>query len=204
MDTRGDTRGTSITTARPHRKRPATAPLPVVALLTPLALAGCGGLGLSGPSSAELALACPKVSIVRDVQEVTHFAGAGRDLTGVVSRAAVADYTGNCEYDDEGVTVNVTLAFLGERGPALKGVGDRYQYFVAVYRPGSQTPANKVVFETGTKFTDEDPRVGWVEQVAPRIPLSKDGNAKDWRVAVGFQLTPDQLAYNRSQIKQGR
>lgn len=169
-------------------------------------LAGCGGmsLGLSAPTAAELALGCPKVSIVRDLQEITRLRpGAGRDATAVASRAAIADFTGNCEYGADGVTVNVKLALVAERGPALEGDVGRYSYFVAVFRPGEQVPAAKSVFETGTRFTAEDPRRAWVEEVAPHIPLPKDANAKDWQVMMGFQLTEGELAYNRAQAAQG-
>lgn len=201
-------RRTSVSTASTFRKRPPAKRLP--ALLAALAgsslLAGCGGmsLGLSAPTAAELALGCPKVSIVRDLQEVTDLRdGAGRDATAVMSRAAIADFTGNCEYGADGVTVNLKLAFVAERGPALQGDAGRYRYFVAVFRPGEQAPAAKSEFDTGARFTAEDPRRAWVEEVAPRIPLPKDVNAKDWQVMVGFQLTESQLAYNRTQLSQG-
>lgn len=199
-------RRTSVSTASTFRKRLPAKRLP--ALLAALAgaslLAGCGGIGLSAPTAAELALGCPKVSIVRDLQEITHLRdGAGRDATAVMSRAAIADFTGNCEYGSDGVTVNLKLAFVAERGPALQGDAGRYRYFVAVFRPGEQVPAAKSEFDTGARFTAEDPRRGWVEEVAPHIPLPKDFNAKDWQVMVGFQLTESQLAYNRTQLSQG-
>ena len=196
-------RRTSVSTASTFRKR---LPALLAALAGSSLLAGCGGvnLGLSAPTAAELALGCPKVSIVRDVQEVTLLRdGAGRDATAVMSRAAIADFTGNCEYGADGVTVNLKLAFVAERGPAQQGEAGRYRYFVAVFRPGEQVPAAKSEFDTGARFTAEDTRRAWVEEVAPRIPLPKDANAKDWQVMVGFQLTESQLAYNRAQLKQG-
>lgn len=195
-------RRTPVSTASTFRKRSfaVSAALGASALL-----AGCGGMGLKAPTAAELALGCPKVSIVRDLQEVTHLRdGAGRDATAVTSRAALADFTGNCEYGSDGVTVNLKLAFVAERGPSLQGDGARYTYFVAVFRPGEQAPAAKAQFETGTRFTAEEPRRLWLEEVAPRIPLPKDQNAKDWQVMVGFQLTEQELAYNRVQLNQGQ
>jgi hypothetical protein len=198
-------RRTSVSTAPIFRKRPRA--VAATGLLSVL-LAGCGlglgDIGLKAPTAAELALGCPKVSIVRDLQEVTHLsAGGGRDATAVASRAALADFTGNCEYGSDGVTVNVKLAMVAERGPALQGDTDRYRYFVAVFRPGEQVPAAKSEFETGARFTAEDPRRVWVEEVTPHIPLPKDVNAKEWQVMVGFQLSAEELAYNRRQLQQG-
>ena len=197
-------RRTSVSTASTLRKRSRAI---LSAAAASALLAGCGGLGslgLKAPTAAELALGCPKVSIIRDLQEITHLRpGAGRDATAVMSRAALADFAGNCEYGPDGVTVNVKLALVAERGPALSGDTDRYQYFVAVFRPGEQTPAAKSEFDTGARFTAEDTRRAWVEELSPHIPLPKDVNAQDWQVMVGFQLTNEELAYNRIQLQQG-
>lgn len=163
-----------------------------------LALSGCSGMGPTNPSDA--ALACPKVNIVRDLQEVTVFRPGGKDLTDLESRAALTDYTGNCEYTSAGVTVNVNVYLVAERGPALKGDVAKYQYFVALAQP-DDTLVSKAYFDTDVTFVPGQPRAGSKEELAPRIPLPKDGNAKDWKVYLGFQLTPEQLEFNRTQVK---
>lgn len=178
----------------------ARACLPLSALV---GLAGCGSLGLSPPTPTELALSCPKVAIVRDLQTVTQFRpGAGRDLTDVVSRAALVDYAGNCEYGSDGVTVNVNLFLVAERGPALQGEQAKYTYFVAMAKPGQDQPATKTTFDTTVDFPPGKNRAGNREELNPRIPLPKDVNAKDWNIFIGFQLTPEQLEYNRTQMEQ--
>ncbi|HYD67055.1 lipoprotein [Azospirillum sp.] len=160
------------------------------------ALAGC-----SAPTSSEMVLACPKVSIVRDLAEVTQFRAGGRDGSDVVTRAALADYSGNCDYTRDGVTVNLSLYVIAERGPALQGNQASYRYFVAVTPPNETQPRAKTEFESTIDFPAGQPRAGNKEEVTPTIPLPRDANAKDWQVLVGFQLTPEQLAYNRSQMK---
>lgn len=175
----------------------ARACLPAFALL---GLAGCESLGLKAPSPAELALACPKVAIVRDLQSVTQFRpGGGRDLADVVARGMLIDYAGFCEYDSDGVTVNVALFLGAEKGPAMQGSQAAFRYFVAVAKPGEQDASTKTVFDTTVDFPAGQTKAGNREDLAPRIPLPPDSNAKDWRVFVGFQLTEDQLAYNRAQ-----
>lgn len=164
-----------------------------------LALTGCGGLGLGPKDPAEAALACPKVSIVRDLSEVTVFRPGGRDLTDLETRAALADFTGNCEYTSSGVTVNVNVYLIAERGPALKGDAAKYQYFVALAKP-DDTLVSKAYFDTDVTFPAGQPRAGTKEELAPKIPLPQDANAKDWKVYLGFQLTPEQLTFNRSQM----
>ncbi len=181
----------------PARKSPLA---PALLSLGALALSGCSSLGLGGGGDTA-ALACPKVAIVRDLSEVTQFRpGGGRDLTDVVSRAALADFSGNCEYASDGVTVNVNLFLVAERGPALQGNQASYRYFVAVAKPGEDRPSSKSEFDATITFEPGKPRAGSREELAPRIPLPKDVNARDWNIFVGFQLSPEELAFNRAQI----
>ena len=83
-----------------------------------LALSGCSMFD-TPDKPGQIALACPKVGIVRELQEVTQFRPGGKDVTDIASRAALSDYSGNCEYGSDGVTVNLNLFVLAERGPAL-------------------------------------------------------------------------------------
>lgn len=174
--------------------------LPAIGLI---GLAGCESLGLKAPSSAELALACPKVAIVRDLQTVTQFRpGQGRDLSDITTRAALVDYAGMCEYDRDGVTVNVNLFLVAERGPAMQASQASYRYFIAIAKPGQEEPVTKTFFDTTVDFPAGQNRAGNREELAPRIPLPKDANAKDWHVFAGFQLSPEQLEYNRKNLGQ--
>lgn len=166
-----------------------------------LALSGCSMFGGGAAQPGTVALACPKIGIVRELQEMTQFRAGGKDLTDVTSRAAIADYSGNCEYASDGVTVNLNLFVLAERGPAMQDSRATYRYFVAVARPDEENPASKAEFETTVDFPKGQTRVVTKEELAPKIPLPKDANAKSWRVLVGFQLTPEQLAFNMGQGK---
>ncbi|AWK85849.1 hypothetical protein DEW08_04060 [Azospirillum thermophilum] len=164
-----------------------------------LALAGCSSLGLGPKDPAEAVFACPKVNIVRDLSEVAQFRPGGRDMTDLQTRAALTDYTGNCEYTSKGVTVNVSVYLVAERGPAMKGDTANYKYFVAIAQP-DETIVSKAVFDTSVTFPDGQARAGSKEELTPQIPLPKDVNARDWKVYVGFQLSPEELAFNRAQF----
>ncbi len=189
-------------TATPSLKSPARKSLRALVVLATAAvgLSACSGLGLGPKDPAEALLACPKVSIIRDLSEVTVLRPGGRDLTDLESRAALADFAGNCEYTSTGVTVNVNVFLIAERGPAMKSDSAKYQYFVALAKPDDSI-VSKVYFDTDVTFPAGQPRAGSKEELAPKIPLPKDANAKDWKVYLGFQLTPEQLAFNRAQLK---
>ncbi len=199
MDRRDRNIGTparkSLLASLMRKSRPALLAAGAVAVLS-----GCSGMGLGQTDPADAALACPKVNIVRDLQEVTVFRPGGRDLTDLESRAALVDYTGNCEYTSNGVTVNVNVFLVAERGPALPGNTAKYQYFVALAQP-DDTLVSKAYFDTDVTFVTGQPRAGTREELAPRIPLPKDANAKDWKIYLGFQLTPEQLDFNRTQMR---
>ncbi len=175
----------------------------LAALLLPLALGGCGSL--FGPSAEEQAAAlaaparCPRVAVVRDAAEVTLFRqGGGRDLTDVVTRGAVMDFRGGCKPADGKVDVDFQLVLATERGPAFDGRDPTYQYFVAVADREGQVLA-KQVFDATMRFAEGQNRAGSVEDLHQSIPLPQGRRAEDYQVLVGFQLTPDQLQFNRSE-----
>lgn len=205
MDTRFDPN-----TGTPFRKAAGWTGAALAAAL--LALTGCSSvssvtssvgsaLGLGGGED-RVGAGCPRVAIVRDAAMATQFrAGSGRDPSDVVSRAQLANITGGCEYGREGVTVNVDLALVAERGPAMQGAQGSYQYFVAIVDPQEQVVAKRE-FPTTVDFPGNATRSGSKEELQQFVPLPKGQGARDWQVLIGFQLTPDQLEHNRRALKQ--
>jgi hypothetical protein len=170
--------------------------LSVLTLFAPLA--ACSSLGGKAEANAE-PLSCPRVAIARDASEVTQFRpGAGKDLTDIRSRAALLDFTGGCEYDRNGVTVNLNLILAAERGPAMTEPQSDYRYFVAIADPEGQVLAKRE-FDTSVEFAATNGRGGSVEELSQQIPLPEGKSAGDYQVLVGFQLAPEQLEYNRKE-----
>ena len=86
----------------------------VVAVLVAGMLTACE----SAPDP-DAALGCPRVAIVADAAYAEQFRpGPGRDLTDLASRAQIIRISGSCAYDEDGVTVTVTMPIAVERGPA--------------------------------------------------------------------------------------
>ena len=163
-----------------------------LAVAAAMLLAGCSTFG-----GQTLDLACPKVGVLADAAHVTLFApGSGHSPANVTARGTVADFSGKCSYDDTGVTVALSLALVAERGPALAGNQVAVDYFVALSQPDG-TIAAKQVFPTTIDFKGNSPRAGTREDVQPHIPLPKGVDARAYQILLGFQLTQDQLDYNR-------
>jgi hypothetical protein len=128
---------------------------------------------------------CPQVSIIGDGSTVTKFReGTGRDLTDVTAQAQIVDVAVACDYDRRGVADRSRVA--------------EFDYFVAVADPQRNILA-KEVFRVGFRFPQNEQRVGTVEEIEPRIPLKARTDGVDYQIVVGFQLTPEEIEWNRTQ-----
>lgn len=141
---------------------------------------------------------CPRVSIVGDAaQLVTFRPGAGRDLTDITMRGVIAGFDGGCEYFEDHVGVTMRLSIVAERGPAGSNNDANFNYFIAVADPQERI-LNKEIFATSVTFPVGGSQAGTLETLEYRIPLDRPASGSFYRVLVGFQLTPDQLEYNRA------
>ena len=163
------------------------APLLLIATLAPLA-----ACNRTPP-------ACPRASIISDGATVTRFReGTGRDLTDVVVKGEIVDVAVDCDYDRRGVDVALQVAIAAERGPADRSRVAEFDYFVAVTDPQRNILA-KEVFHVSFRFPPNQQRTGAVDEIEPRIPLRNRADGVDYQIIVGFQLTPEEIDWNRSQ-----
>lgn len=182
--------------------RPLSVPVratPVRAILVGLAAA----LGLAACSTDERELpACPEVRMERDTAALVAFRpGGGRDLTDVMFEARVTGYTGDCAYSSDGSEVNVTMKveFAISRGPAFQGNQGSFEYFAAIpaFYPAAE---GKAVFPLDYVFPGGN--IGTIlvrdEEISLTIPLRAGLRGSDTPIYIGFQMSPEQLEYNRS------
>jgi hypothetical protein len=143
--------------------------------------------------------ACPQVAIISDGATVTKFReGTGRDLTDVLAQGQIVDAAVDCSYDRRGVDVALQVAISATRGPADRSRTASFDYFVAVTDPQRNILA-KEVFRVDFRFPVNQERVGTVEEIEPRIPLKARADGVDYQIVVGFQLTPEEIEWNRRQ-----
>lgn len=182
-----------------------------LALSFALGLTGCGGNGeeeaaltedLPPPPPAERPApqptGCPRVAIVDDAAQMMVFRpGPGRDLTDVALRGVIAGFDGGCEYFEDHVNVAMRLSIAAEQGPAATGDSAELDYFIAIADPEGRI-LTKEVFDASVRFPPGGDQAGTVETLDYRIPLEEPAAGRFYRVLVGFQLTPEQLDYNRT------
>jgi hypothetical protein len=143
--------------------------------------------------------ACPQGIIPADAATITRFRdGPGRDLTDVVAQGEIVNILVQCKYDRRGVTVDLQVAIGAARGPADRSRAAEFDYFVALVDP-EQNVLVKEPFRIRFEFRDNRTRLGLVEEIEPRLPLPDVMKGPEYRVLVGFQLTAEELAWNRSQ-----
>lgn len=150
-----------------------------------------------------MAVVCPRPGILPDANTIVVFRdGSGRDITDVVVQSQIVDVRVDCTYAKRSarpsVTLELQIAIAAERGPADRTRRAAVPYFVAIVDVDRNVIA-KETFTAAFEWTDNRPRVGRVDTWEPYIPLARNMDGPSYQVMVGFQLTADQLAWNRSQ-----
>lgn len=164
----------------------------VVLLLAVGLLAACGSDDGLAPR-----LVCPEVVIVRDAAQVARFRpGAAKVSENLVVRGELQLAEGGCEYDDGEVEVSFSLRVIAERGPALNQEEVPFGYFVAIVEPDG-TPWARRAFQTEVEFETGYRRAGSEEELEQVLPVGEGVNAGGYQIVLGFQLTPEELEWNR-------
>lgn len=168
-----------------------------------LLLAACGGRGDEAEevvvfeSPPAPPTGCPNVSVLAGTETVTQFgAGGATTPSNVTARGLIGDFAGECTYSENAVVVALDLPIIGAVGPAGSGTAV-YEYFVAVLGPTNRL-LGKEVFVAAVNF-DETGSGTILEELEQVIPLPNGAaSGNRYSILVGFQLTPQQLRYNRS------
>lgn len=142
---------------------------------------------------------CPLMGILYDSARVVDFAQAGQE------RYANIEYTGEmqgirglCRYvDDDPITMRLEVDMAFGRGPAATSSRQTYRYWVAVTRRGI-APIEKQYFDVDVRFGNDAvvTRTEEIERIViPRA--TPDLSGENFEILVGFELTPEQVAFNR-------
>lgn len=146
---------------------------------------------------------CPEIRIDSNTSTLTKFKpGEGRDITDVMYQAEIVSFEGTCQFDDDGVEAVMDVDMMVSGGPAVEpGQIDLY-YFVAIPR-FFPDPAGKKVFSRKYKIPSGGPRRERLTESNVRIfiPLEDKLTAAGYDVYLGFQLTDEQLQYNRQRTQ---
>ena len=178
-----------------------------------LALAGCGAYDSVSESlfGKEKPPACPRVSVLPEAASVTKFLpGPGRDIIDILFQGEVLDVQRSCEYDIDDDTkvgtlkVELALVFEAERGAADHERKATFQYFVAIpeFFP---RPEGRAVFNKQVEFPGNHTRLKVTDDpVTLNIPLKAGQSGSDFQIVIGFQMSREEMEYNRRRRARSR
>lgn len=143
---------------------------------------------------------CPLMGVLYDTARVVKFNQPNSQ------RYANIEFTGEmqgvrglCRYvDSDPITMNMEIEMAFGRGPAATSDRQTYRYWVAVTRRG-RAPIEKVYFDIDVRFPRGEAivtRRERIEQIV--IPRANEEiSGENFEILVGFDLTPEQLQFNR-------
>ena len=171
-----------------------------------LALAGCAALlsacGLFAKKEPPPG-PCSRAMILGDAEQMIRFRdGPGRDILDISYSGRLTRVFTDCEYemnkDRTGVmAVRVYVAVEAERGPANRDRIAPYRYFVTL-TDAKREPVAKNVFELTARFPGNVSRMVLTDDtVEMKVPIRAGQSGQNFTVFVGFQLSDEQLEFNR-------
>jgi hypothetical protein len=141
-------------------------------------------------------LICPPVVTVPEAASLVKFTGAGRDLTDVRFEAHVQAEGIRCNLDEGSLETEIKVSLAALRGPADEEHLARLRYFVAIATRDEEVIARRE-FDSELPFEGNRTRVVVRDELEQRFPLKPGTTGADYRIYVGFALSPEELEYNR-------
>lgn len=175
---------------------------PVLAVLAcaapPALLAGCTAQDPNG-----FAPTCAPVGILAEAADYSDYGGgeAQPDLSRLVSQGSVTGVSGHCSSAEHGTQLHtvIQLQLAITRGPVGQGSSLSVPYFIAVTQDGAVVSKQSLV--ALAQFPDNGDKVlVKTDAIAFDLPVTRRKPGTSYRLEVGFQLTAQQLAYNRDHL----
>lgn len=145
---------------------------------------------------------CPTVKVVGDISAISQFTLPKKpEPNSLIAEAKLDNVTANCNVAKDGVVLDITLNFSGVLGPVgakemRNEASYTYPYFVSVINPEGQI-ISKDIFALSVVYEKGMTRVAKQDKLRQMIPLQSGQVANQYQIIAGFQLTDDELAYNR-------
>lgn len=152
---------------------------------------------------------CPQAEVVSELQSLSEFDSVSNPSdSNLISTIEITNVQKSCDYGSGAATIDLKMDFVGTLGPRGRALSsDRpffsYPFFVAVTSRNGTILAKEVFAASLTYDPGENTKV-YTEKLRQIIPIERGESGGDYRVLVGFQLTPDQLAYNRQVIRENQ
>jgi hypothetical protein len=142
---------------------------------------------------------CPFVKVLYDASRITEFAGAQKSAATVAYSGEIEGLTAVCRYKEaQPITVEMMTTFAIGRGPAGTSENKTINYWIAV-TDRNRAILSKQPFGFIAHFPKGSDRV-MVFQHTDKITIPRaqaNITGENFEVLVGFEVTPEQAAFNR-------
>jgi hypothetical protein len=166
-----------------------------------IGLSACGTAGRRpSQANAQNVGPCPLMGVLYDAGRLVEIKGPEEAFANVGYTAEMRGVSGFCRYvGADPIVMNLDIDMAFGRGPKAEGDTHTYKYWVAVSRR-DVAPLAKEYFTVDVNFPRGADRVSKVEKIEKiTIPrANKDTSGVNFEILVGFDLTPEQLAFNRA------
>ncbi len=160
---------------------------------------------VDGKSEVLLASPCPRIEIIDDLSSLSDFSTPkNTDQSQLISRVDLSSAKSTCKLASKSAIIDLKLMFkgtLGDKGRIKSS--DKpffsYPFFIAVTSPSGEI-MGKEIFAASLTYGANENEHTYFENLRQIIPIKSKNTAKYYKILVGFQVTPDQLAYNREHI----
>ena len=168
--------------------------------MSALAVSGCSTAGKVlriGDDPTKNAGPCPEAFALYEASRLVKVEGA-ESYSNVSYTAEITKVRSLCRYyDDKPIDADLTLDISFGRGPAAQGRQATYNYFVAVTRKNIEVIEKKVfpitvTFPEGVNIMEATEKLAKI--IIPRATDTTSG--ANFEIIVGFDLTPEQIAFN--------
>lgn len=150
---------------------------------------------------------CPRVEAVEDLKMLSEFSDTNNQTEqNLISTVKITKIQSACSYEERSVTVDLKMDFAGRIGPQSRSAAGNspffsYPFFVAV-TSANGTILAKEIFAASMTYAPGQNTQTYTEKMRQIIPIENRDRGANYKVLVGFQLTPDQLSHNRLTLEQ--
>jgi hypothetical protein len=166
--------------------------LAIAAVLSVAAMALTAGFAAAKSQARAKGAECPSINILPDAIRITQMSSGRVDLKAEIREPAIACTVAGGKAKSK-LSFWVKSAIAPNSDVAARSV----PYFVAIIVDGEVI--GKEVFQLALPFAGRDRKLMVKEKITRvDIPVAHGRTAEDYSVTIGFQLTPEQVAYNRT------
>ena len=142
---------------------------------------------------------CPRLALAEFADRLRRFDGEIRVSEKMLFDAEILQADGQCRYrdDDTVIDMEMTVRIGVALGPAAPEKQAPIRYFVAIARNGDHSVVARGAFDTTVEFPGITRHSGTTEEFEQTIPLKPGETGADYVILLGFEMTPEELAYNR-------